>query len=204
MHECASFPLNTNGWLDDLKRIVTPNNVNWPVKVAHSPTFLHVAAKHHFCEVVTWLIEECGANIEARDFEDETPLFDAVRCENKKSVHQLLAYGAKIEAKNARGINPLTCAIRVWPCRVYNAGQEEIIKLLIMYGAKVSWLVSEFIPECVARYISACEKCRQVCVVLLGIRGRRFSMLNNNVKDVIRMIARAIWKTRLADEWVKK
>ncbi len=71
-------------------------------------TALHTAAKAGFAKVIEVLLNN-GANIESRDFQEETPLFSAFRSSIRKkdklveSINFLLDNGADLEAKNRKG-----------------------------------------------------------------------------------------------------
>jgi len=189
-------------WLNCVQKYATRNNVNLPIDFGlHTPTYLHIAARRNFSTAAVWLIEECGANVNAYDKVKETPLFDAVRNSSVSVLHMLLRHGAKVNYVNNGGIGPLACALqthlRTPNVIKYSAKEETVIRKLIDYGAKPDLADEHKVPK----WIKNREKCRQVCVIILGIRSQRLSVLNKNVKDITQIIAKQLWETRVMQSW---
>ena len=62
-------------------------------------TPLHVATRVGFLECVNYLLE-CGARINEKDCEGDTPLHDAIRLARPKVVRTLILHGANMTIKN--------------------------------------------------------------------------------------------------------
>ena len=73
------------------------------------------------------LLIKKGANIEAKDKYEKTPLHLAAKRGHKHIVALLISKGAQIEAKDERGRTPLYLAAE--------KGHESIVRLLKQYGA---------------------------------------------------------------------
>jgi ankyrin repeat protein len=105
------------------KKIVTARNID-------RETLLHrVVVNNDSPEIVKLLVAD-GAEIDARDYMDVTPLMNACANCRTQSVKTLLSLGAKINAVNQRGFTPL----------IYAAanGCPDIVKILISLKADVS------------------------------------------------------------------
>lgn len=72
-------------------------------------TALHMAARRGNIEVSEALLDR-GANIEARDSLQDTPLRRAVNCGKTGVAALLLARGADLHSKGSKGLTPLTAA----------------------------------------------------------------------------------------------
>ena len=188
-------------WLETIQKFLTRENVNMPIDYYYAPTHLHIAAKCNYVAAVVWLVKECGANVEERDYTNETPLCDAVRHQNVEIVRKLLSYGANVEVSNAQlNVLKFVLTLRVQSYdEIYNETEITIIRLLLDCGASLDGFSDDYIvPHWANKLVLNRKMCRQVCVVMLGIRKYRHSMLNANVKDVICVIAKCVWRKRLA------
>ncbi|KAF2893544.1 hypothetical protein ILUMI_12632, partial [Ignelater luminosus] len=92
-------------------------------------TALHYAAMHNRGEAVALLLSK-GANIEAKDYMEETPLIWAVRAGHQVIAAILLAEGADIETKTLRDQTPLIISVR--------CGREDMVELLLSAGANIN------------------------------------------------------------------
>eukprot|EP00210_Caulerpa_lentillifera_P005366 g5128.t1 len=72
---------------------------------------------------------ELGADIELRNKDERTALYEAVAYDSINALNILLAYDAKIDAKGKEGLTPLMNATI--------EDDEEMVKTLIHYGANV-------------------------------------------------------------------
>jgi ankyrin repeat protein len=88
---------------------------------------LHYAAANDHKEIAELLIEK-GADLNAKDVGDGTPLFSAVYYGHKEIVELLLANGADVNAKGNYGKTPLDEAIK-WK-------HPETADLLRKHGGK--------------------------------------------------------------------
>ena len=77
-------------------------------------TLLHLACQHERKNVVQHLINERGANVDARKYSEdgEAPIHIAAQSQSKEIVDILLNKGADIETKDANGCTPLHHAAR--------------------------------------------------------------------------------------------
>ncbi|KAG7231833.1 hypothetical protein INR49_010279 [Caranx melampygus] len=71
-----------------------------------SPLSLHVAVRTGHCECAEHLIH-CGADVNAKDRDGDTPMHDAVRINRFKMIKLLMMYGASLTTKNSDGKTPL-------------------------------------------------------------------------------------------------
>ena len=188
---------NCDKWLQEIQSFMTSKNVNLQLNINSKPTYLHLAARRGYSIAISWLVEECGANVNVCDDLGETPLYDAIQCWEVQVVRQLLSYGARVDVTNKRNKSPLHY-IFDYRDRGMNDQQREIIRLLLDSGAKLEWVSMEcHLPEWAKTLADGRELCRQVCVTVLGLRRYRHSVLNTNVKDIICVIAKCVWRTRL-------
>lgn len=72
-------------------------------------TALHMAARRGNVEVAEALLD-CGADMEARDSLDETPLRRSVNCGKTGVAALLLSRGADLHSKGSKGLTPLLAA----------------------------------------------------------------------------------------------
>lgn len=70
---------------------------------------MHEACNHGWYEVAFRLVQ-AGANVNAKGFDNETPLHDAATNGNMKLIKLLVERGANIYAKNSKGLTPLDVA----------------------------------------------------------------------------------------------
>ena len=194
-------------WLNLIQTYVTQTNVNAPLQnTVHKPTLLHVAAKKGFTSAVSWLVEECQANLDSLNDYKETPLCEALRAMTVSTVRQLLNYGARIDINlGKKNWGPMECVL--FQTRLLHKSErqkifelQEMFELLLDHGGKLDWVVEEFRDQW-TRNIVRKWSCKKVCVVLLGIRCRRCSVLDVNVKDITKMIAKTVWESRQAEIW---
>jgi hemoglobin len=83
-------------------------------------TALHQASRRGYVSVAHALLDQ-GANIEARDTKQQTPLRRAVNCEQLQIVRLLVRHGADPHAADRRGVTPLDVA-RTAPMKQALAG----------------------------------------------------------------------------------
>ena len=90
---------------------------------AQKATLLHQAANR---DIAAMLISH-GHQVEAKDWQGDTPLHYAVRKENADMVKYLLDKGAAVDVRDKGGYTPLAMA-----------SSSEIVRLLIEHGANVN------------------------------------------------------------------
>ncbi len=112
-----NFPLNLSG------------AANISIKDEFGETLLHRASNSGKIRVVRILIEQ-GADVNAKDHRDETPLHEAASVDGKVGVvKMLIERGADVNAKDDRGETPLFSAARL--------GRLDIAKELILSGGNI-------------------------------------------------------------------
>jgi uncharacterized protein len=99
------FAAAATGRVDDLRRTITPDAVNWYAYDGWTP--LHLASFFGHLEAARLLIES-GADVHAvsRNSIGNTPLHAAVAGRHAKVAGTLLAHGADPEAVDAGGYTP--------------------------------------------------------------------------------------------------
>lgn len=80
------------------------------------------------------IVAEFGADLECQDGEGNTPLHMAVKGSCAQTVEVLLNRGANVNARNKKGVTPLSISKFL--------GHEEITQLLIDEGAVLSVIPS--------------------------------------------------------------
>jgi ankyrin repeat protein len=179
------------GDVQRLRVALTVNNVNdvdgfgW--------TALHCAATYKHVDCVKYCIE-MGANVNARTIDGWTPLQCASSDGCINVVRVLLDAGAIIDAADNDGLTPLYETIR--------DKHPDVAQLLIDRGAKVSNVKLDAyvraIPDWVTTFIESRSNCRNVCIIIIGIhKYRRTTMTGNNDINVLRLVSKHIWSTRI-------
>jgi ankyrin repeat protein len=175
-----------HGDLQQLRVALTVNNVN-DVYRASCWTVLHHAANNGYEECVKYCLE-MDANVNARNRSGSTPLHIASWHVNV--VRVLLEAGAMVDPANNNGVTPLCFAIRN-NC-VY------VSRLLIDRGAKVSNVQLKEIT-----FVKARCKCRLASITVIGIhKYHRTTVTGNNDINVLRLISKHIWSSRMDDGWM--
>mmetsp|Transcript_40277 Transcript_40277/g.110852 ORF Transcript_40277/g.110852 Transcript_40277/m.110852 type:complete len:366 (+) Transcript_40277:103-1200(+) len=92
-------------------------------------TALHSAAvgRGATASALVSLLLQRGANVNARDAMEETPLHFAARADNVEVCEKLLAYGAQLDAVNVQAYCPLVVAA--------NEGNETVCSFFLGHGA---------------------------------------------------------------------
>jgi ankyrin repeat protein len=190
------FEAAQDGDMQQLRVALTVDNVNdvgdggW--------TALHLAAHDGHNECVKFCIE-MGANVNAIDEDGWTPLHLASGQGHANVVRVLLDAGALVDATDRHGWTQLYCAI------CYK--RVNIMQLLVDRGAMVSNVkLSERVPEIpdwVNTFIESRSHCRYSAIIIIGMhKYHRTTMTGNNDINVLRLISKHIWSTRMDDVWV--
>jgi hypothetical protein len=189
------------GVLQQLRVALTVGNVN--DVDANGLTALHYAAWYGHDDCVKFCIE-MGANVNARvnvrNNDGWTPLHVASLKGRVNVVRMLLDAGALVDATNKHGVTPLDRAVR-YEC-------VNVMQLLVDRGAKVSNVKLAAvrvlaIPDWVTTFIESRSKCRYASITIIGIhKYHRTTVTGNNDINVLRLIAKHIWSTRMDDVWV--
>jgi ankyrin repeat protein len=96
---------------------------------AGTPTVLHIAARQGHADFATVLLE-AGANVDARDFEANTPLHLAAQYGHDEVARLLLAANATVDVRRLGGLTPLHVAA--------GRGHFPVVKRLLVARADVN------------------------------------------------------------------
>jgi len=119
------FRIATTNSMDELKSFIEKcGDIN--IATDDNNTLLHCASFNPNPGSVRFLLEH-GAEVNARNRWDETPLHVACRLGHAKVSFILLTYAADINAQDRSGRTPLN-----WACR---SGSLETVNLLLLRGA---------------------------------------------------------------------
>ncbi|KAL5093277.1 hypothetical protein Trisim1_011081 [Trichoderma cf. simile WF8] len=88
-------------------------------------TCLHLAAIYGHEELLTCIIEDCGADIDIGDNDSRTPLHLAIENKSLPAIALLINAGAQVNAKSKDGSTPLHIAVK----------QIDTVQLLLQSGA---------------------------------------------------------------------
>jgi ankyrin repeat protein len=194
------FEAAQHGDLQQLRVALTVDNVNDGDDDGRNDcwTALHWAADNGHNECVKFCIE-MGANVNARNNEGTTALHLASWEGHANVVCVLLDTGAIIDATDSDGWTPLYWAIR--------SKWVNVIHLLVDRGAKLSHVKLDkyvpSIPDWITTFIESRFKCRYAAITIIGIhKYRRTAVTGNNDINVLRLISKHIWSTRMDVAWV--
>lgn len=146
-----------------------------------------------YCKILV----EAKANINAKDFEDETPLHDAVCNGSEACVRILLAARAQVDLMNDDGYTALAHAIQL--------NRHDSAELLLRAGAKIR-NVNVRVPEWMNDIVIKFNNFKAVYTILYGILRRRmdipflFNPKAANPTPVMLLICSALWATRFDEE----
>jgi hypothetical protein len=183
------------GDLDRLMEVVTLENVDlfdWC-----GDTCLSYASKHCRIECVLWLLEERMANVNL--FCDSAAQWNALHCAAVKGdpqiCHILISHGADVDARvvyqtGHRFNTPLEVAIKY--------AHTDCVYILIDAGAKTNKIV---VPNWVNTLVESRKACRRTATILMGLYKYKRTTFGGNNRDVMRLVACAIWETRMNNRW---
>jgi ankyrin repeat protein len=176
------------GDLQYLRVALTVNNVNDVDDSEDGLTALHCAVNSGHFDCVK-LCVEMGANVNTRALEGWTPLHVVSSMGRINFVRVLLDTGAIVDAADNDGETPLYDAI--------SKNHVDIAHLLIDRGAKVSSIKMD-IPDWVTTFIESRSNCRFAAITIIGVhKYRRTTVTGNNDINVLRLISKHIWSTRM-------
>jgi ankyrin repeat protein len=129
----------------------------------------------------------------------DLPLHDASMRGHVNIVRVLLDAGAIVDAQNDFEVTPLQCA--------FQYERVDVSQLLIDWGAKLSNIkLNDYLPEIpdwVTTFIESRSNCRTVSITIIAIhKYRRTNVTGNNDINVLKLISKHIWSTRMDDVWV--
>jgi ankyrin repeat protein len=196
------FDAAERGDLQQLRRLLTTNNVNdVDVRRNCGKTSLHWAAMRGHVECVK-LCLEMGANVNSRDINEDTALpFACAKLNGNADVARiLLDAGAFVDCTSIFGRTPLYFAVR------YNF--VNVARLLLDRGAKVSNVKLgnriPAIPDWVNAITASRSLCRLASICIVGIhKYHRTAVTGNNDINVLKLISKHIWSTRMDDVWME-
>jgi hypothetical protein len=184
------------GDLQQLQHLLTPDNVN--AMDVYDRTVLHIAAQFGRVDCVKWCVK-CAANLNARDIHQWTPLHAASSNGHIDVVHVLLDACADVDARNNCRSTSLHQAI--------DDNHVDVARVLIDRGASVSNLqLDRDVPAIpwVTTFVASRSKCRRVAIAVIGInKYHRTKVTVNNDHNVMRLIGKHIWSSRMDDAWMK-
>jgi ankyrin repeat protein len=142
---------------------------------------------------------DAGATVDTTNSVGSTPLHYASRKGYVDVVCVLLDGGATVDATTNYGETPLYNAIR-------DDHHRNTAKLLIDRGANVSNVkLDEDVPtisDWITIFIASRSLCCDVAVVVIGIhKYHRTNVTANNNINVLKLIGKHIWATRMDDGW---
>ena len=158
-------------------------------------TPLHCASLFGHGDVVRLLLD-ASSTVNATDNEGWTPLHHASYGGHANIGRMLLDACAIVDTHDNDGHTPLYLAIR-W-------NRRDIAKLLIDRGALVSNVTLDSylptIPDWINTFISSRSNCRNVAIVVIGIhKYHRTNVTGNNDINVLKLISKHIWTTRMEE-----
>lgn len=185
--------------IDCVRSLVEKRKASCDVRdLTYGNTPLHDAVRNGYGNIVRQLLAyKASVNIE--NIYGWTPLTTFIRYHNEFARNTTLT-DLKTTYGGGGVVKPTQA--QTMPCtrddEFRHAKHQEIGEMLIDNGAGVT---HGKIPHWLYVIAKRREMCEEVCALLVGIRCKRNSILNTNVRDVILMIARMIWSTRFADIW---
>jgi hypothetical protein len=185
--------------LEQLRSVLTAHSVD--IRLGDDGwTPLHWAAINGYAGCVN-LCLEMQAYVNARSNTGSTSLHLASKRGHVEVVRVLLDAGAIVDAADVYGWTPLYCAI------IYN--RIDIARLLIDRGGKVSNVKLDrnvrAIPNWITTFITSRSRCRFAATIIIGIhKYHRTIITGNNDINVLRLIGKHVWSTRMNDVWSRK
>jgi hypothetical protein len=184
------------GDLDTLKKLVDYNNVN--EEDSYGSTVLHIASGSGQLECVRHILS-LGVNVNVHAFYGgTTALHRAVSWGHVSCVVCVIDGGAEIDATDNFGLTPLYYAVNG---KLEN--HRECARLLIDRGAILKNVkLTEclpVIPGWAVAFVASRLLCRNVVVVVIALH--RYNRTCDNGVDVMRMIGKHIWSTRMDTVW---
>ncbi len=199
------------GHLQSLQRRIMPQNVNTERWDHDAP--LTTAARFGQAKAVEWLLQ-IGADAKHHGSA-------ALRCAADKGhfniMAMLLQHGADVNVVMLHSVHdvatvrllvragisidaPVYWSIQTTSlCYALRHYSEDVARALIDCGAKLD-LVQSPIPDWVPAFVAARKSCRYAALLLMGIR-KRSAVLSSNNRDAIKLVASAVWQTRMDPGW---
>lgn len=124
----------------------------------HKETALHMAIRGGAAteDLAMMLLEKDSSLVDARDYENCTPLIRAVEVESLRLVQALVSNGADLGVVNPTRDTPLHIAVR--------KGNREIVRFLVDHGSFIRlWNADGYFPAHLAILNRDCEALQMLC-----------------------------------------
>jgi hypothetical protein len=172
--------------LVELQQAIAGLNVNRVCRNDNGMTLLTLAIELRNTDCVRFLVQSCGANVDVPASIGATPLHFAVWANEEAILRVLLDAGAKVDVVDTLFCTPLYWAIRY--------EYRSLAMLLLDRGARLSaikfdWIV-KCVPQYVQQYLATRDACRQVAVIITGVRVPHFD------KYLMQLIGKHVWALR--------
>ena len=166
--------------------------------IIHNALFYDSSGVHDMVEVVKYAIELYPGGVNGLDGEGRSPLQIAVdTCAPRDVISLLLSSGC-----STRTLVPMKYSDEI-------IGRSYLVPLLVAYGYRVSigeddrstyYRTEDFDPLVM---MECTEQCRSVARVILGL-GRVKGHLLGNGRDVLRLVAKEVWLSRMDEGWLDR
>ncbi|XP_026427905.1 caskin-2-like [Papaver somniferum] len=141
----AILSADTNEELNQLKELLAKRddgrglaNAARNIKDDDGVGIVHFAAREGKLDILRYLIEELGLDVNTKDKNGESPLLNATMCGDMNTVEYLLGKGADPETSNFKGYTPLHGAAL--------KGYTDIVTKLLSRGVNVNALCENGTP----------------------------------------------------------
>jgi ankyrin repeat protein len=189
------------GNLQTLRSLLTPNNVDDMDERVYGCTTLHVAVMWaHDC---VKLCLELGANVNLRAIDGWTSLHFVI---DDKMGYQIARELLDAEAIiDAPIIDALDGGETTPLQRALENTRVEVAQLLLDRGAKISNLKLAVIPSWFTAFVASRSNCRGAAIIVIGIhKYHRTNITGNSDINVLRLVSKHVWSTRMDDVWGSK
>jgi ankyrin repeat protein len=115
----------SDGDIDAVKRYIS-TGVSSNAKDEHGYTPIHAAAAYGHLELMAYLLDEAGGDVNIKDGDNDTPLH---HCESVEMAQYLLSKGANISATNNDGFTPPIFAL-------HDCDKEELVRFYMSIGVE--------------------------------------------------------------------
>lgn len=157
----------------------------------------HTALHHGSSDLssVQMLVEAYPEGVFVRSNCGRTPLHEA--CEYAKIPEQLpllIDAGSDVNARDNNGVTPLDLAI----CITHDFDSSETTNLLLDRGARLEHMKNKFlINDRILDFLCKRDLARQRVYAILRLQKMRSKIIGSNGRDVLGLVAKCIWATRL-------
>lgn len=171
----------------------------WGERNLSGKTLLHSACREGDVVAVAALLKH-GLDVNAVGSASWTPAHVAAANGHSRALELLCAAGADLRAQTSRGSTPLDFCLLSASSAI--RGSHGCICVLVANGVRLQTARDQFLitPE-VAAFERGVLRCRDMVVVLLGIKRRRTRNLLHVDKFLFREIAHGFWATRTDPAW---